>query len=365
MRKVLFTLPSLQHGGAERVIVHLVNSLDRRRYAPALGLGVVEGPYLADVRDDVSIHALGARKARAAWRGILKTVWELRPDTVISTLGLNFAVAMARPFFPPGTRVVVREGSSASAYLKHIRSVNGARAGLYRLLHRWLYRLPDLVVCQSDFMLQDLAVNHHLPASKLVRIYNPVDVEKIRTLADAVTIEYPGAGPHLLTVGHLYPPKGYDVLLHAFQRVLREYPTATLTFVGDGVSRPELEQLTDRLALRQSVRFVGFHANPYAFLKGADLFVSSSLYEGFANVIIEAMACGKPVVATDCPGGNREVVREGENGWLARAGDAESLAAVLCRGLAARHGIRPEQLREYVEERFSIRRIATLYEEVL
>src|SRR5687768_11170254 len=102
-KKVLFLVPSLQGGGEERVIVHLLNHLDRRRFTPVLGLGAVEGPYLRDLRQDISIHSLGAQRARRAVPSILKAVWSLRPDTVVSTLGFNVAVGLARPMFPPGT----------------------------------------------------------------------------------------------------------------------------------------------------------------------------------------------------------------------------------------------------------------------
>src|SRR3954468_11207403 len=106
---VLVVLHSLIGGGAERVIVQIVNRLDRERFAPALALGRAEGPYLGDVRADVPLHVLGADRARTAAPAVLRTVRRLRPDVVLSTAGLNLAVALVRPAFPRGTRVVLRE----------------------------------------------------------------------------------------------------------------------------------------------------------------------------------------------------------------------------------------------------------------
>ncbi|MBA2525955.1 MAG: glycosyltransferase [Pyrinomonadaceae bacterium] len=358
-------LPSLQHGGAERVIVHLVNNMDRSRYVPVLALGEVEGPYRKDLREDVLVYPLGARRARNAVPAIVKAVWSLRPDTVFSTLGLNFAVAFASPLFPKGTRVVLREASSSTAFLKSVERDSRARALLYRFLSRTLYRLVDKVVCQSDHMLNDLAVNFNLATNKLVRIYNPVDIEKIRTLANQSNGSYAGPGPHLLMVGHLYHAKGCDLLLPAFRLVHQQYPDATLTLVGDGDDRSALEDLTRQLRLQDAVRFTGFQSNPYSYLKHADLLVSPSRYEGFANVILEAMVCGTPVVATDCPSGNREVVEEGVNGWLAKTEDVQSLAETICKGIVTRSSLDRDLIRARCEERFSVARIVADYERLL
>ncbi|CAN5859626.1 glycosyltransferase [soil metagenome] len=358
-------LPSLQHGGAERVIVHLVNNLDRSRYAPVLALGEVDGPYQKDLREDVVVYHLGARRSRNALPAIVKAVWSMRPDTVFSTLGFNFAVALASPLFPRGTRVVLREASSSTAFLKSVERESRARALLSSFFRRTLYRLVDKVVCQSDYMLNDLAVNFNLVTNKLVRIYNPVDIEKIRALANQNNGSYAGPGPHLLMVGHLYHAKGCDLLLPAFKLVHTQYPEATLTLVGDGDDRSALEDLTRLLRLQDAVRFTGFQANPYSYLKHADLLVSSSRYEGFANVILEAMVCGTPVVATDCPSGNREVIEEGFNGWLAKTENVRSLAETICKGIVARGSLDRDLIRARCEARFSVARIVADYESVL
>ena len=350
------------------MIVNLVNHLDRSRFEPLLALGSKEGAYLKDVAEDVPVYSLGASRSRAALPGILRAVWKLRPHAVLSTLGLNFAVAMARPFFPPGTRVLLRSGSTSTAFLNSIADGYHKRSRLqtasYRLIQRPLYGLVDQVICQSDFMLNDLVNNFDLPRQKLIRIYNPVDLEKIDCLSKQDYLPYAGAGPHLLTVGYLYRVKGYDLLLKAFREVRAAYPHATLTFIGEGVDRESLENLARELGLTDAVRFLGFQANPYPYLKHADLFVSSSRYEGFSNVILEALASGTPVVATDCPSGNREIITEGVNGWLAEPENIESLAATIQKALGELPSLNRGLIRAHCESSFSIRRITTLYEEL-
>jgi len=361
-RKVLFVVHSLQGGGAERVIVQLANNLDRRRYIPLLALGEVEGPYLKDLEDDVVLYHLGARRARTAMPSVLKAIWVLQPEVVVSTAGLNFAVALASPLFPLGTRVVLREANSASAFLQEVARRSRVRAWFYRTVYRWLYSLVDLVVCQSDFMLKDIAAITGLPPSKLVRIHNPVDLERIATLAGQDDPCYVGKGPHLVTAGRCSSQKGYDILLQAFALVRNVHQCASLTILGEGEERHGLERMAARLGLAGAVRFLGFQSNPYPYIKRADLFVSSSRYEGSANAILEAMACGTPVVATDCPSSNREVIEEGVTGWLAQVEDPQSLAATISKAIAGRADLDEAAIRARCESLCSVGHVTALYE---
>lgn len=361
-KTVVFVVHSLQGGGAERVILHLVNHLDRSRYVPILALGAVEGSYLNDVREDVLVYRLGAKRARMAVLAILKAIWSLRPHVVLSTAGLNFAVALASPLFPRRTRVILREANSVTAFLQEVARSRPWQAVFYRWVYRTLYRFVDQVVCQSEFMLHDIVANTGLPLSKVVRIYNPVDIEKINALASQNDSSYVGEGPHLVTVGRCSYQKGYDILLKAFELVHGEHPHASLTILGDGDGRQELERLAGRLGIQDAVRFLGFQPNPYPYLKDADIFVSSSRYEGSANAILEAMACGTPVVATDCPSSNREVIKEGVTGWLAKVEDIQSLAMTICKAIAGRADLDAAAIRGRCESLCSVGQVMALYE---
>jgi glycosyltransferase involved in cell wall biosynthesis len=358
---VLFVVHSLIGGGAERVLVQLVNQLDRRRFTPVLALGAAEGPYIADLRDDVEVRVLGGQRARSALVALTKLVWSLRPDVVMSTAGLNLAVASTRALYPRPTRVLLREANTPTAFLADIRRDSFRRARLYRASYKLLYRRADTVICQSEFMLRDLA-RLGVPASRLVRVYNPVDAEWVRRLASEGPPPERAAGPQLVTVGRLTYQKGYDVLLEALAQVRNQYPDVSLRIIGDGDERDGLEEASRSLGLANSIQFMGFRNNPYPFVSTADLFVSSSRYEGFSNAIVEAMACGTPVVATDCPSANREVIEEGVSGWLAPPEDPEALAQTICRALDERHGLNAKEIRDRCDARFSVRRIVAEYE---
>jgi len=360
--RILLVVPSLRAGGAEKVMVHLANHLDRERFEPFLAVGTAEGPNAENLKPDVTLYNLGAMRSRAAVPAILKAVRTVKPRAVISTLGFNFAVAITSPLFPRGTRTLLREGSTASAYIEAMALQNKTDARISHYSHRLLYGLADKIICQSDFMKDDLAKVYHLPEHKLARIYNPVDFDRIDELAAAGDNPFKGEGPHLLTIGTLYHAKGYDFLLPAFAKVRQRFPGATLTFLGDGEDREQLIAQANQIGLGDSARFAGFEANPYRWLKYADLFVSSSRYEGLANVILEAMALGTPVVATDCPGGNREVMEEGVTGWLARPQDPDSIAETILIALSAAPPLDAQLIRARCQERFSVRRIIAEYE---
>ena len=167
--------------------------------------------------------------------------------------------------------------------------------------------------------------------------------------------------PVVLAIGKLIERKDFSVLLAAFARLLAQRP-ARLVVLGEGRMRPKLLALVKELRLEERVDFPGFMENPYAFLAKADLFVLSSRNEALPTVLIEAMACGCPVVSTDCPFGPREILEGGRFGALVPVGDPEALAAAMARALD--EPPRRDALRERASF-FSVDRAVDRYEELL
>jgi glycosyltransferase involved in cell wall biosynthesis len=362
-KKILFVVPSMTGGGAERVFTHVINNLDRERFEPHLALGSIRGDFLEHIRKDVVLYELKAERARNVIPSLLKLVWKLRPQTIASTLGMNFAVSLAKPLMPPRIRVVLREGSSPTAFLADVARRSPARAKFYRKAYQHIYGFANSIICQSDFMRDDIERNLQVRAEKLHRIYNPVDFEQIDRLADEPTADFFNhQGVRLITVGRLAYEKAYDILLKAFAIVKQTNPMATLSFLGEGDDRNALENLTRDLQLNGSVHFSGFLSNPYSYMKQADIFILSSRYEGFSNVLVESLACGTPVVATDCPSANREVIEEGVNGWFAENENVESLAETINRAIIERKNLNPVTIRRNCESRFAIEQILPQYE---
>ena len=360
--KVLLLLPSLGGGGAERVTVTLATRLDRSLFAPHIAVLEKKGAYLDSLPPDVPLHDLASKRVRGAILPVIRLVWKLRPAVVLSNIShLNLMLLASKPLWPRGVRLWVRETILVSAWM----AAEVANPRLMRWLYRRYYPRADGIVCQCDAMLTDLERHFGVPRHKMVRIYNPVEMERIRAMAAEAANPYSGPGPHLLACGRLVPMKGFDLLLQAMAEVTRTIPAAGLTILGEGPCEASLRALADRLGLADKVHFLGFQSNPYPWMKWADLFVLSSRYEGLPNVMLEALSLGTPVVGMDCPGGVREILQPCPIGRVTPAGDVSRLGQAIVEELEGRAKSRPAEALELFLDRFRAEPIMKRYEEEL
>ena len=330
---MLFLLPDLAAGGAQRVMLTLLRHLDRARFE--LSLAVIDmsrANMRGDLPSDVEPIDLCCTRVRHAMPRIARLVWLRRPDVVFSTLGhLNLALALMRPLLPHRTRYVARETVVVSEIVKEY-----AHPIWWRLAYRACYRWFDRIVCQSRDMLEDLEENFALPRGEAVVIHNPVDVERIAELATEplpVGAAFPTADAsgrpyvHLVAAGRLVRQKGFDILIEALAHCAND--RFHLTLLGEGPLRETLERLARDCGVGERVWFAGHRTNPYAYFARADAFVLSSRFEGFPNVMVEAMACGTRVVATPAPGGVDEIAASTPECIVAAEISAKSLALAL------------------------------------
>jgi glycosyltransferase involved in cell wall biosynthesis len=196
------------------------------------------------------------------------------------------------------------------------------------MLVRWSYPRADAVVAVSDGVADDLARRLRVPRSRIHVVPNPIVTPDLADLARRrvdPTSFAAGAVPVILGVGRLTMQKRFDLLIEAFARVRRRHD-ARLMILGEGEDRPQLEALIRQLGLEQQVALPGFVANPFAYMARARVFVLSSAWEGLPGVLIQALACGTAVVATDCDSGPREILQGGRLGRLVPVGDVAALA---------------------------------------
>ncbi len=359
-RRCLFILADLEPGGAQRVILTVLRHLDPEVFDPYLAVVDSMGPMAIDIPREVEVHRLGGSRVRYSLPALYLVIRKLRPQVVVSTLGhLNLALLATRELLPQSTRLLVREANTPSVRLKQT-----SHPRLYQWAYQRLYPLADRVICNASFMKDDLVERFSIPPEKIAIIPNPVDRERIGVRLAGKKNPYQVGEVRLVSVGRLNRQKGVDLLLRAMQEVSNDLPELRLTVVGAGEERKALEVLTRQLGLDRVVTFVGHQDNPYPFMAHADLFVSSSRYEGSPNAVLESLACGTPVLAFDCPGGTREIITEGRNGWLVPAEDTRAMAAKLVEVVRNRAWETMDS-RNLLPEAFECGNAVKAYEDVL
>lgn len=355
-------LPTLHGGGAERVMLTLSREFAKRGISTDLVLAKAEGPYLKQVFSDVRLVDLNASRVLFSLPRLVRYLRQVHPDAMLTALGhANLVAIVARRIAKVKTHLVVSVRDTPSLAVAHTQSL---RARMIPFWARLLYPDADGVVAVSHGVAEDVKRFYRLPASRVRVIYNPVMVEDILSQAQQ-PIEHPwfqsGAPPVILAVGRLSEEKDFSTLLRAFVHV-RKIVDARLVILGEGEQRQMLERLTSELNLKAYLDMPGFVENPYAYMRRAGVFVLSSRREGLPNVLIESLACGTPVVATDCLSGPREILEDGKWGKLVPVGNPEALAEAIVETLQS--APLPQNLQRRASE-FSVEASVEQYLQIL
>ena len=311
-----------------------------------------EGGYLEFLKDDVEIIDLKTQRIRNGLKPILSEIRKRKPDIVFSGFGeVNAYLSMFLKFFPK-TKFIARETNVVS---KHVTRRE------IRFFYKF-YNNYDKIICQSDDMMNDLLENFSIRKEKLVKINNPVDFDFIESkLAESEKPEsFKSDFKNIVAIGNLSSRKGFDNLLNVFSHLKNE--KIQLHILGDGRDKELLHQMKSDLGL-ENVIFHGQQKNPYQFLKFADLFILSSRYEGFPNVLLEAGACGTYALANNCPGGIQEIVQPKINGEIADIENHQEFAEKIVEVLSESHN--SEEIRNSIKSRFSKEIILKKYEDLL
>ena len=305
---IALVLHDLRGGGAERACLRLVRGMVQAGEAVDLILVRGEGAYLRDVPGEATLTVLDAPRVSRAILPLAAHLRATQPRAVLSALThTNLATIVAARLSGINARIVVSERNQISA--KALSARGWWQRSLYRAVPL-AYRFADKVVAVSDGVAADLAHFGGLSSNKVGTIHNPVFEAGIEELSRAEPSHpwfAPGDPPVILGVGRLHRQKGFDVLLDAFAHA-RAQTDCRLVLLGEGEERARLTERANALGLAYDIDMPGFCANPFALMARAGCFALSSRWEGFPNVLVEAMACGAPVVATDCPSGPREIL---------------------------------------------------------
>lgn len=334
--QIALVIASMTSGGAERAIAKLASGFAERGQVVDLVLARAEGPFLAELHPDVRVVDLGVGRLATAVVPLARYLRRERPAAVFSALDyVNVIAVVARALSRVDVPLVVSERNTLSAAVTNSPS---RRTRWMPRFIRWTYPHATTVAAVSPGVAEDLVELCGLAPESVVVLNNPVvtpEVARMRT--EPVTHPWlrDGGPPTVLAAGRLTAQKDFPTLLAAFAAVRRSRP-ARLVILGDGPLREELEELVARLGLSDDVSLPGFCANPYPAMSAADVFVLSSRWEGSPGALIEAMYCGAPVVATDCPSGPRQILDGGRHGRLVPVGDAAAMADAIVDALEGR-----------------------------
>jgi glycosyltransferase involved in cell wall biosynthesis len=312
-------------------MLELAHGFVSRGIPTDLVLPQVEGPYLKQVRPEVRVVDLHAPRVLSSLPGLVRYLRRERPAALLATLThANLVALWARRLGGVKTRVIVREANTLS-----VGKNAGSGNRLLPFLARRFYRWADEVVAVSEGVASDLTATARLSPARVHVLHNPIVTPELLELARA-GVDHPwfaaGAPPVVLAVGRLSRQKDFETLILAF--AARRNRSARLMILGEGPDRSDLEALVARLGLTSEVALPGFVTNPFAYMARAAVFVLSSAWEGMPGVLIQALACGAPVVATDCESGPREVLQNGRFGRLVPVGDASAMAGAIDSTLA-------------------------------
>jgi glycosyltransferase involved in cell wall biosynthesis len=354
-------LPTLASGGVERLHINLAPFFIQAGYNVTFLLQRCEGSLVDEIPKGVRVVSLDCHRTLTCIQPLMRFLQRERPDFLVSNLGFDNIISLwARRAARATTRIIVCQHSALSAQKSIYKN---AQSHILPILYRIFLGWADAIVSVSSGVARDLAEMTKIPLGRITTIYNPVILPNFDELMNEA-VHHPWFAekkiPVILGVGRLALQKDFITLIHAFARVTQKR-NARLLLLGEGPERQTLATLVEKLGLNDHVDFLGFQRNPLPYMHRASLLVMSSRYEGFCNVLVEALGCGTPVVSTDCPYGPAEILDGGRYGRLVPVADPGSMAQAILDALD--HPPTTEFLQARGHE-FTVQRAANSYIQV-
>lgn len=361
MKKVLFILNDLGGGGAERVFVNIANNFVENNIDVEFLVGEKNGVYLSILNSLIPVTEIGGKS-------FLKYLQKL-PGILKKN---NYSHIFTASHYVSSAAIISKKttGVAAKIYVTHHFSYPSSRELKYlkgdtilKFIHFFITPFADKIIAVSEGSLQWLRTFSHRKLPQGICIYNPVFDETIYSLSKVNPV-FPvdtNGKKVLLSIGRLAEQKDHLTLIKAFS-VFKKNKNAVLFILGTGALQSKLENCIKELNLSSSVFLIGFEANPYKWIANCDVLVLPSLFEGFGNVIVEAMALGKTVVSTNCPSGPAEILHDGALGYLCPVKDHIAMAAAIEE--AIKFPIKKEALIE-AANKYKTRAIVKEYMEIL
>ncbi len=340
--KVLFLLPTMHAGGAERVISFVASQCDNKIFKVKLLVVGLEKESQYKI-DNLEPHFLNKKRVLDSIPALISYLAKNKPDIVLSSVThLNTVVGLISILFPK-IKFIARQASISSI------SDKSKKRSIYNILQKISYPQFDSIICQSKDMLEDVLTQYRVSKHKMMVINNPI------TISSKTNFEYRKEKEpvRFITVGRLAKIKGHKRLLLGLSKVNYSFH---YTIIGSGLEKEILEKLVKELGISNKVTFVNHTKDVSTYLAINDWFLQGSFSEGFPNALLESCAMGTPVIAFDVPGGTKEIVEHGINGFLVKS--EEELLHCLNNLIT----LDKEKVSESVYKKFGKDRILNQYE---
>lgn len=341
--KIAFVFESFSGGGVQRVVLSLARALANMGKEVILVVWSSRGPFFEEAKQSFKIVDLKVNRALTSIPGIVRFIKNEKPDLLISNfLPHGHSACILAGILAGGkTRIILVNHTHLTESRRYLRKLQGEslpriiKVSLLSHLFRFLLTRASAIVAVSEDVASDFSRKFNIPKREIKVIYNPIDMDEIR-LKSKEGVEHPWFRQTgvkvIISVGRLVKSKDYSTLLRAFA-VVRERIPCKLVILGEGPERERLENLARNLGIADDVWIPGFVDNPYKYISRCSVFVLSSLFEGFPLALVEALACGVPVVSTNCKAGPREILDEGKYGRLVEKGSYEEMAEAILESM--------------------------------
>lgn len=336
MKKILFVTESLDKGGAEKVLYDILRNIDLSKYKIDILLFENKGIYIEKVeklgisvnyifneRKDL-INNIIYRKCKSMIIGIIKYFYSYYPFFVKDLKNKKYDTEIA--FLEGHSGILVSNRKNNSKKISWVHTDLLKHRVIDKKSELNAYLKMDKIVCVSENSKISLLKLYPELINKIEVVYNPIDKEEIlKKSKEKVNITFNKNKVNIMTIGRLIKIKGYEILLQSHNKLIKEGLDYNLMILGEGPERKKLEKYIKENNLENNTQLLGFKENPYSYLKEADIFISSSRYEGYPLVLCEALCLEKPIIATNC-NGSKEILENGKYGLLVAIENVDDLA---------------------------------------
>lgn len=360
--KFSFYLFDLHGGGAERVIVTLLNEMLAQGLTAELIVSKKEGSYLSELNSAISITEIGSRSLIYNIYSLYKHVKENSTSHLVSTMrGPSIVALIVKIILGKKIKTVIREANTPSQ--EHAKS--GLKHNLLNRMTSFLYGFADSIICVSKGVEVDFkSFYKKIDPAKISTIYNPVINDVFFEKADSdlpTPLPWPSTSCYFIAVGRFVEQKDYPTLLHAFNIISKTH-NANLLILGDGPLRNQFVDNVKTLGLEARIFCPGFIDNPFPYMKAAYCYVLSSRWEGLPNALVQAVSLGLKTISTDCPSGPREILEDGKLGILIPIQDIENFAEAMRQVLENPiTKLEKEHIKKVALDKYSVTSITTQY----